>query len=78
MKTITMHIPDNLFKLAKESKIDIEKIILSSLVDELIKRRTIEGIIQKSKLTEKDVEEIGDIIKSSMAERYGLNAKASS
>jgi len=77
MTNITLAIPDELKKaLQKHDEVNWSAVIRRSLQEHLEKIKIIEEIASKSKLTEKDAEEIGNKIKRSMAERMGLYGKS--
>ena len=73
MVNITLSIPDELQKeLKKHDEINWSAVIRKLLVEHLERVRMVEKIAQKSKLTEKDAEEIGNKIKREIAKKHGL------
>lgn len=70
---ITLSLPENLKdELKKCREVNWSAVIRIALIEHLRKVRIAEAIARKSKLTEKDAEEIGRKIKASMARELGL------
>ena len=73
MVNITLTIPENLkAKLQNHKEVNWSAIARIALEEYLKKIEIIEKIASKSKLTEKDAEEIGRKIKHEMAKELGL------
>ena len=73
MGNITLSMPDELLKkmrIMKEIKwSEVARRAIQERIEDLI---ALEKIASKGKLTEKDVEEIGEKIKRGIAKRHGL------
>ncbi len=70
---MTLSIPENLLQKMKQFR----EVKWSEVARQAIEKRvndleTVEKIAQKSKLTHKDIEEISNLVKSSVAKRLGL------
>lgn len=73
MANITLTIPEDLREeLKKHDEVNWSGVIRKALNEHLRKIQIAEAIASKSKLTEKDAEEIGRKIKREMARRHGL------
>lgn len=71
MTNMTLSIPEDLHKLMKKhTHIRWSEIVRQAIRNEAEKLEEIEKILSKSKLAEKDVEEIGKKIKRSAAKRF--------
>jgi len=73
MGNMTLSIPENLLQKMKQFR----EVKWSEVARQAIEKRvndleTVEKIAQKSKLTHKDIEEISNLVKSSVAKRLGL------
>ena len=76
MVNITLTIPEELKKqLQKHPEINWSAVIRKSMQEQLERIAIAEAIAQKSKLTEADAEEIGNMIKKEIAKRHGLYKK---
>ncbi len=73
MANITLAIPDSLHKkLRKHSEIRWSEVIRRILQKNLEQLEIMDEIVKKSKLTQRDVEEIAEKIDSRVAKRLGL------
>lgn len=73
MVNMTLSIPDNLKdKLQRHKEVNWSAVTRRALEEHLKKIEIIETIAQKSKLTEKDAEELARKIKKEMAKRHNL------
>lgn len=72
MVNVNVNISDELFNLLKKRKTDFSGSVERTLWEETLWDSIMETLAVKSKLTEKDVEEIGEKIKISIAKRHGL------
>lgn len=73
MVNITLAIPEELKKeLQKHQEANWSAVIRKALQEHLRKLRIADAIVSKSKLTEKDAEEIARKIKREMAKEHGL------
>ena len=73
MANITLAIPDDLHKRLKaHSEIRWSDVIRKMLENRLNDFEEMEKIVSKSKLTQKDVDEISKKIKKGIAKRHGL------
>ena len=73
MVNITLALPDELKKeLQKHKEVNWSAVIRRSLLEHLKKIEIAEAIAQKSKLTQKDADEISRKIKREMAKELGL------
>ena len=73
MVNITLTIPEDLKKeLQKHEEVNWSGVIRKALQEHLRKIEIAEAIASKSKLTEKDAEEIGKKIKREIAKRHNL------
>ena len=73
MVNITLTIPENLkVKLQNHKEVNWSAVARMALEEYLRKIEIVESIASKSKLTEKDAEEIGRKIKREMAKELGL------
>jgi len=73
MANITLAIPDSLHeRLKKHSEIRWSEVIRTMLEKRLEDFETMERIVSKSKLTQKDADEIARKIKRGIAKRHGL------
>mgnify|MGYP001601101322 CR=1 FL=1 len=71
MPNMTLSIPEDLHKKMKEfSDIRLSEVARRSIEERINDLEAINKIASKSKLTEKDAEEIGKKIKSRMAKRF--------
>ncbi len=72
MVNVNVDISDELMMLIRRKDINIKEVVERSLWEEALWNEAMERIASKSKLTEKDAEEIGNKIKHSIAKRHGL------
>ena len=73
MPNITLSIPDSLHKKLKQHReIRWSEVIRIMLEKRLHDLEIMENIANKSKLTKKDIEKIGEEIKKGIAKRHGL------
>jgi len=73
MANITLKIPDSLHEqIRRHSEIRWSEVIRQILQKKLEQLEQMERIASKSKLTERDVEEIGRKIKTGIAKRHSL------
>jgi len=73
MVNITLAIPENLKeKLQKHKEVNWSAVTRRALEEHLRNVEMVEAIAQKSKLTQKDADEIAKKIDSSVAKRLGL------
>jgi len=73
MTNMTLSIPEELVKKMKQFK----EVRWSEVARQAIEKRiedfqTMEKIVQKSKLTQKDADEIADLVKTSLAKRLDI------
>jgi len=72
-KNITLSIPDELHeKMKKMSEIKWSEIVRRAIEQRIIDLEEMNKIVAKSKLTQKDVDEISEKIKKGIAKRHGL------
>ncbi|MEK6928193.1 MAG: hypothetical protein AABX11_07200 [Nanoarchaeota archaeon] len=70
MVNITLSIPDELkAELQKHDEINWSAIIRKALQEQIIRLNLLDSIAQKSKLSKKDVDEISNLIDSSIAKK---------
>ena len=73
MVNITLTIPEELkAKLSKHKEVNWSAVIRRELEEHLKRIEIVEAIVQKSKLTKKDVEEIARKVDSAVAKELGL------
>ena len=72
MANVNVVISDELFNLARKRNIPLNETLERSLWEEILWEETMENIARTSKLTERDVAEIGKKIKAGIAKRHGL------
>ena len=72
MVNVNIDISEELLDIAKKQEININQAVKHLLWEEVLWNEAFEKIASKSKLTEKDVQEIGDKIKQGIAKRHGL------
>lgn len=73
MVNITLALPEDLKReLQKHKEVNWSAVIRKALQEHLRKIRIAEAIVQKSKLTQKDADEISRKIKREMAKEHGL------
>jgi len=73
MVNITLAIPESLKeKLQEHKEINWSAVTRKALEEHLIRIEMVEAIAQKSKLTQKDAEELARKVKREMARRHGL------
>jgi len=73
MVNITLAVDENLKReLSKFDEVNWSAVIRNALRNHLRKLQIAETIADKSKLTKKDVEEIGDLIKNGIAGNHGI------
>jgi len=73
MPNITLSLPQEIHKIVKKhNEIRWSEIARRAISKHAMELELMDRITSKSKLTEKDVKEIGDKIKSSIAKRHGL------
>ena len=71
MTTITVSVPEELKKeIDKQKYINWSAVAREAFMEKIHKLVLFEAIVAKSKLTEKDAEEIGNKISQSMHEQY--------
>lgn len=73
MTNMTLAIPEELHEIMKKHKlIRWSEVARQAMWDKAKKLELMDKLLEKSKLTEKDAEEIGHKIKRGIAERHGL------
>jgi len=73
MANMTLRIPDDLkTRLEKHKEVNWSELARNSMADYLYKIELMEKLTSKSRLTEKDIEEIGEKIKQGIAKKHGL------
>lgn len=73
MKNITLTVPDELKEeLSKHKEVNWSAVIRKALEEHLRKIEIVEKIVSKSKLTQKDADEIARKIKRDAAKELGL------
>jgi len=73
MVNITLAIPENLKeKLQKHKEVNWSAVTRKALEEHLMRMEMVEAIAQKSKLTQKDANELARKVKREMARRHGL------
>ena len=73
MVNITLAIPDSLKeKLQKHKEVNWSAVTRRALEEHLNRIEMVEAIAQKSKLTQKDADELARKVKKEMARRHGL------
>lgn len=73
MTNITLAIPDELKReLQKHHEVNWSAVIRRSLQEHLQRVKIAEAIAIKSKLTQKDVDEIADLVDSAVAKKSGF------
>lgn len=73
MVNITLSIPEDLKEdLKKHEEVNWSSVIRKALQEYLKKIEIVEAIAQKSKLTQKDADEIARKVNSSVAKKLGL------
>ena len=73
MTNVTFAVPEELHKVMHAHReVRWSEIARQAIVEHARKLETIERIASKSKLTEKDALEIGNLIKEGIARRHGL------
>ena len=73
MPNITLSIPEDIHKeIKKHKEIRWSEIARRAISDHAMKLKIMDKLTAKSKLTEKDAEEIGNKIKIGIAKRHGL------
>lgn len=74
MTNMTLAIPDGLHKIIKKhSEVKWSEVARKALWEHARKLEMMDEILSTSKFTEKDVEEIGNLIKKGMAKRHKKN-----
>lgn len=63
MAEITVNIPDELKEEINVFKLDVSKVIIDSIRNELIKFAALKALASKSRLNEKDALELGKTLK---------------
>ena len=75
MSNITLAIPEALHAEMKQfSEVRWSEVARRAIAEEVEKRKMIEKIAKKSKLTKKDVEEFSKILKAKAAKRFAEDA----
>ena len=73
MPTMTLSIPDDLYAVIKQhNEIKWSVIARNAMWEYARKIQVIDSILEKSKLTEKDAEDIGKLIKKSIREQHDI------
>jgi hypothetical protein len=73
MVNITLAIPENLKeKLQRHKEVNWSAVTRRALEEHLTRMEMVEAIAQKSKLTQKDADELAKKVKREMAKRHGL------
>jgi hypothetical protein len=73
MANITLTIPEDLqIELRKHDEVNWSGVIRKALQEHLRKLRIADAIANKSKLTQKDVEELSKLVKKGIAKNHGL------
>lgn len=73
MTNMTLSIPEELMKIMrKHTQIKWSEVARRAIWDEAKKIEIMDRILSKSKLTEKDVEEIGKKVKRGIAKAHGI------
>lgn len=73
MVNMTLAIPENLKeKLQKHKEVNWSAVTRRALEEHLRRIEMVEAIAQKSKLTQKDADELARKVKREMARRHGL------
>ena len=73
MPTMTLSVPDDLYKVIKHhNEIKWSVIARNSMWEYARKIQLVDTILEKSKLTEKDAVEIGKLIKKSIREQHNI------
>lgn len=63
MGKITLNIPDDLEQELKISKLDVSRVVVSSIRNEVMRFIALKTLASKSKLTQEDANELGKKIK---------------
>ena len=77
MAEITINIPEELNELAKTSRINWQLVIARKLQEELEKSAKIKRVISKSKLTQKQADELAEETNTELAKIYEKLSKES-
>lgn len=73
MANVTLRVPDDLkARLEHHKEVNWSEVARHAMADHLYKIELLEKIAAKSRLTERDVEEIGHKIKREIAKRHGI------
>ena len=73
MVNMTLAIPEELSKLIKKhDEVRWSEIARKAMWEHAKRLELMDNLVKNSKLTEKDIEEIGNKIKKSIAKRHGL------
>jgi len=73
MPNMTLSIPEEIHKIVKKhNEIRWSEVARRAISEQAMRLKLMDKLISKSTLTEKDVEEIGNKIKSGIAKRHGL------
>lgn len=73
MANLNLQISEDLQEIIKKHReINWEEVVRKALLDHAMKIEIIEKLTDKSKLNEKDAEEIGEKVKRGIAKRHGL------
>lgn len=73
MVNMTLAIPDNLNSLIKKhNEVKWSEIARRAMLEHAKRLELMDKLVSKSKLTEKDIKEIGNKIKIGIAKRHGL------
>ncbi len=71
MAELTIDVPNDIAKQMEKMRfLNWNEILLRDILFSLNEREIVESILEKSKLKEKDVEEIDEIIKRDLFEKY--------
>jgi len=73
MPNMTLSIPEEIHKIVKKhNEIRWSEVARRAISEQAMRLKLMDKLTSKSTLTEKDVEEIGNKIKSGIAKRHGL------
>lgn len=74
MPTMTLSVPDDLYKVIKQhDEIKWSVIARNAMWEYARKIQLVDSILEKSELTEKDAAEIGRLIKKSIREQHEID-----
>ena len=73
MANITLTIPEDLqIELRKHDEVNWSGVIRKALQEHLRKLQIADAIAKKSKLTQKDIDELSELVKKGIAKNHGL------